>query len=115
MCKVVKDEVIENYSGELGSIGNFEERRLNKASIDKLLMLSIITEEEPDFKFKSFLDVLIRERKFTTKSISKLAKIKKNDVIKFLNEEYVSLEVRYRLASVIMTLRFLYKDLEPKF
>lgn len=46
-------------------------------------------------------------------TIAKLANVEEVDVINFLSEEKdVSIEVKYRLAYVIMTLRFLFKDLE---
>ncbi|WP_088187131.1 HTH domain-containing protein [Desulfosporosinus sp. FKA] len=80
-----------------------------------LLMLDNIVNEEPDFKFKAFLEVLIEVHKISPDTIAKFAKIKKQDVLDFINDtNTVPIEIKYRLASVIMTLRFIFKAVEPK-
>ena len=80
-----------------------------------LLMLDNIVNEEPDFKFKAFLEVLIEMHKISANTIAKFAKIKEQDVLDFINDtNAVPIEIKYRLASVIMTLRFIFKAVEPK-
>ncbi|KAJ52399.1 hypothetical protein CTM_07871 [Clostridium tetanomorphum DSM 665] len=80
-----------------------------------LLMLNIIPDEEPDFKFKAFLEVLIDVHKISVDTIAKFAKIQKQDVLDFMNDSSkVPIETKYKLASVIMTLRFIFKAVEPK-
>ena len=83
--------------------------------ITLLLMLDNISNEEPDFKFKAFLEVLIEVHKISADTIAKFAKIRKQDVLDFMNDtSTVPIEIKYRLASVIMTLRFIFKAVEPK-
>jgi len=80
-----------------------------------LLMLDNIVNEEPDFKFQAFLEVLIEVHKISANTIAKFAKIKEQDVLDFINDSNtVPIEIKYRLASVIMTLRFIFKAVEPK-
>ncbi|SDG59122.1 hypothetical protein SAMN05443529_104124 [Desulfosporosinus hippei DSM 8344] len=81
-----------------------------------LLMLDNIVNEEPDFKFKAFLEVLIEVHKISANTIAKFANIKEQDVLDFINDtNTVPIEMKYRLASVIMTLRFIFKAVEPKY
>lgn len=83
--------------------------------INLLLMLDNIVNEEPDFKFKAFLEVLIEVHKISADTIARFAKTKKQDVLDFLNDpNTVPIEIKYRLASVIMTLRFIFKAVEPR-
>lgn len=83
--------------------------------ITLLLMLDNISKEETDFKFKAFLEVLIEVHKISTDTIAKFAKVQKQDVLDFMNDtSTVPIEIKYRLASVIMTLRFIFKTVEPK-
>lgn len=80
-----------------------------------LLMIDNIINEEPDLKFKAFLEVLIEIHKISANTIAKFAKIEVPDVLNFINDpETVPIEIKYRLASVIMTLRFIFKAVEPK-
>ncbi len=80
-----------------------------------LLMLDNIVNEEPDLKFEAFLEVLIKVHKISANTIAKFAKIKEQDVLDFINDtNTVPIEIKYRLASVIMTLRFIFKAVEPK-
>ncbi|MDR3542837.1 MAG: hypothetical protein P4L69_18015 [Desulfosporosinus sp.] len=80
-----------------------------------LLMLDNIVNEEPDFKFKAFLEVLIEVHKISANTIAKFAKIKEQDVLDFINDtNTVPIEIKYKLASVIMTLRFIFKAVEQK-
>lgn len=83
--------------------------------INLVLMLENISSEEPDLKFKAFLEVLIEVHKISADSIAKFARIRKQDVLDFMNDSNtVPIEKKYRLASVIMTLRFIFKAIEPK-
>lgn len=85
------------------------------AFIFLLLMLDNIVKEEPDIKFKAFLEVLIEVHKISANTIAKFAKINEQDVLDFINDaNTVPIEIKYRLASVIMILRFIFKAVEPK-
>ena len=81
-----------------------------------ITMLNIIPTEEPDFKFKAFLEVLMKLHKISADTIAKFAKIPTQYVLDFMvDSSTVPIEIKYRLASVIMTLRFIFKTVEPKF
>ena len=80
-----------------------------------ILMLDIISTDEPDFKFKAFLEVLIDVHKISVETIAKFAKIPTKYVLDFMiDSNTVPIEIKYKLASVIMTLRFIFKTVEPK-
>lgn len=80
-----------------------------------ILMLDIIPNDEPDFKVKAFLQVLIHVHKISADTIAKFAKIPTQYVLDFMiDSSTVPMEIRYKLASVIMTLRFIFKTVEPK-
>ncbi|MBU3176887.1 hypothetical protein KPL47_10940 [Clostridium estertheticum] len=82
---------------------------------DSIMMLDIISKEEPDFKFKAFLEVLIGVHKISADTIAKFAKIPTQYVLDFMiDSSTVPIEIKYKLASVIMTLRFIFKTVEPK-
>ncbi|MBW9147917.1 hypothetical protein K2F40_02840 [Clostridium sp. CM028] len=80
-----------------------------------IAMLDIIPKEEPDFKFKAFLGVLIEVHKISADTIAKFAKIPTQYVLDFMIESStVPIEIKYKLASVIMTLGLIFKTVEPK-
>jgi len=79
------------------------------------MMLDIVPKDEPDFRFKGFLEVLIELHKISVDTIAKFAKIPTQYVLDFMiDSSTVPIEIRYRLASVIMMLRFIFKAVEPK-
>ena len=80
-----------------------------------ILMLDLIPKEEPNFKFKAFLEVLIEVHKISADTIAKFAKIPTQYVLDFMiDSSTVPIEIKYKLASVIMTLRCIFKNVEPK-
>ena len=82
---------------------------------NSIMMLDIIAKEEPDFKFKAFLEVLIEVHKISADTIAKFAKIPTQYVLDFMiDSSTVPIEIKYKLASVIMTLRFIFKTVESK-
>lgn len=109
----VKNDLIKSYKGHKVEMPTgFAERY---SFINLLLMLDNISNDEPDLKFKAFLEVLIEVHKISADTIAKFAKIQKQDVLDFMNDSStVPIEIKYRLASVIMTLRFIFKVVEPK-
>jgi len=104
---------VKNYNGhEVEIPTGFVERC---SFINLLLMLDSISDDEPDLRFKAFLEVLIEVHKISADTIAKFAKIQKQDVLDFMNDSStVPIEIKYRLASVIMTLRVIFKTVEPK-
>ncbi|APM37976.1 HTH domain-containing protein [Clostridium kluyveri] len=90
----------------------FEEKR---SFTNLIFMLDTLSKEEPDFKFKAFLEVLIEVHKISADTIAKFAKIPTQYVLDFMiDSSTVPIEIKYRLASVIMVLRFIFKTVEPK-
>jgi hypothetical protein len=87
-----------------------------KSSFTNLVfMLDTLLKDEPDFRFKAFLEVLIEFHKISAETIAKFARIPTQYVLDFMiDSSTVPIEIKYRLASVIMTLRFIFKAVEPK-
>lgn len=58
---------------------------------------------------------MLRVMKISPATIGKFAKVQEQDVLDFMNEaSKVPIRIKYRIASVIMTLRFIFKTVEPK-
>lgn len=71
--------------------------------INLLMMLGNIPNDEPDFRFKAFLEVLIEVHKISADTIAKFAKIQEQDVLDFMNDDStVPIEKKYRLASLLL-------------
>ena len=103
---------VKNYGHKVEVPTGFAER---SSFFNLIGMLYIISEGEPDFKFKAFLEVLIDYHKISVDSIAKFAKIPTQYVLDFMiDSSTVPIEIKYKLASVIMTLRFIFKTVEPK-
>lgn len=83
--------------------------------IDKIMFLAIIPEEAPDLKVKGFLEVLLTYHNLSKETIAKMAGIEISDIDIFLSNECekMSAEIKYKIASVTMALRFFLKDNEP--
>lgn len=103
---------VKNDGDKIEIPTEFEE----KSSFTNLIfMLDTLSKDEPDFKFKVFLEVLIEYHKISVDTIAKFAKIPTQYVLDFMSDSSaVPIEIKYRLASVIMTLRFIFKTVEPK-
>ena len=77
-------------------------------------MVHNITNTDADLKFRAYLYVLVDYHNISPKTIAKMANIEENEVLDFINEkDTISIDTRYKLASVIMNLRFILKDIEP--
>lgn len=83
--------------------------------IDKIMFLAIIPEETPDLKVKGFLEVLLTYHNLSKETIAKMAGIEISDIDIFLSNECEKMgaEIKYKIASVTMALRFFLKDNEP--
>ena len=80
-----------------------------------ILMLYTISEHEPDLRVRAFLKVLIDVHKISIDTIAKFAKIPKQYVLDFINDsEEVPTEIKYKISSVVMVLRLIFKNVEPK-
>ena len=82
----------------------------------KALMLDYISSDLPDFRFKSYLELLIDGYKISTKSIAELANIDEKYVIDFLyGKSNIPIEARYKLGSCITQLIVVLKDSTPTY
>lgn len=108
----VKKDIIKNYKKYEKSI-SYDTEHLSSI-IDKILMVHNITNTDADLKFRAYLYVLVDYHNISPKTIAKMANIEENEVLDFINEkDTISIDTRYKLASVIMNLRFILKDIEP--
>lgn len=108
----VEKDIIKNYKKYEKSI-SYDAAHLSSI-INKILMLYNITNTDADFKFRAYLYVLVDYHNISPKTIAKMANIEEKEVLDFINEEdTISIDTRYKLASVIMNLRFMLKDIEP--
>lgn len=84
--------------------------------INKIMFLSIVSEDEPDIKVKAFLETLLSYHQLSKETIAKMAEIEIADIDIFLGDgcEKMDAEIKYKIASVTMALRFFLKDNEPK-
>lgn len=97
----VDRETVENGGPQPGS----PKRR---SFLDRLLMLYLLPDEEPDVKVKAFLEVLLYEHRISAGTVAKFAKLRERDVLDFLEDGgRLPAETKYRLASAVMVLRFL--------
>ncbi|MEN8076382.1 HTH domain-containing protein [Clostridioides difficile] len=108
----VEKDIIKNYKKYEKSI-SYDAAHLSSI-INKILMLYNITNTDADFKFRAYLYVLVDYHNISSKTIAKMANIEEKEVLDFINEkDTISIDTRYKLASVIMNLRFMLKDIEP--
>ncbi|MGL5347887.1 MAG: HTH domain-containing protein [Peptostreptococcaceae bacterium] len=82
----------------------------------KALMLDYMPSDLPDFRFKSYLELLIDGYKFSTKSIAELANIDEKYVIDLLYaKSNMPIETKYKLGSCITQLIVILKDSTPTY
>ncbi|OCN00887.1 hypothetical protein A7X67_10585 [Clostridium sp. W14A] len=84
--------------------------------ISKIMFLAVIPEEMPDLKVRGFLETLLSYHKLSKETVAKMGGIKTADIDAFLSDqcEPMDAEVKYKIASVTMALRFFLKDNEPR-
>lgn len=108
----VDSDVISNYKENMNDLWkNFDKFNF---FMNKILMLEQITLDNPDFKLKVFLEILIEGYKINTKSISCFSKIEEDLIVKFLNNKDIPINEKYKLQSSVMSLLITFKDIEPK-
>ena len=90
--------------------------RIRSSIISKITFLAVIPEEDPDLKVKGFLEVLLSYHELSKETIAKMAGIVTADIDMFLSDQCdkMDAEIKYKIASVTMALRFFLKDNEPK-
>jgi hypothetical protein len=84
--------------------------------LNKIMFLAVIPEEVPDLRVKAFLETLLSYHKLSKETIAKMAEIEILDIDNFLSDkcENMNNEIKYKIASITMALRFFLKDNEPK-
>ena len=108
----VDSDVIINYKENINDLwNNFDKFNF---FMNKILMLEQITLDDPDFKLKAFLDILIEGYKISTKSISCFSKIDEDLILNFLDDKEIPINEKYKLQSSVMSLLITFKDIEPK-
>ena len=84
--------------------------------VNKIMFLDTITSDEADMRVQAYLDTLLSYHKLSKETIAKMAGIQIADIDIFLSNkcEKMNAEIKYKIASVTMALRFFLKDNEPK-
>ena len=84
--------------------------------INKIMFLAFIPEGSPDLKVKAFLEVLLSYHKLSKETVAKMAGIEISDLDDFLSDEVekMDIDIKYKIASVTMALRFFLKDNESE-
>lgn len=84
--------------------------------INKIMFLAFIPEGSPDLKVKAFLEVLLSYHKLSKETVAKMAGIEISDLDDFLSDEVEKMDtdIKYKIASVTMALRFFLKDNESE-
>lgn len=110
----VEEKKLRNYKQyEYELFENFEHWNLWTA---KALMLDYMSLDLPDFRFKSYLELLVDGYKISTKSIAKLANIDEEYIIDFLQDKSdIPIEARYKLGSCITQLIVILKNTTPTY
>ena len=126
--KEIINKLIEDYSMSTECLSYLLKVKVDENSIEiptelekynsftnLILMLYTISEHEPDLRVRAFLKVLIDVHKISIDTIAKFAKIPKQYVLDFINDsEEVPTEIKYKISSVVMVLRLIFKNVEPK-
>ena len=84
--------------------------------INKIMFLAFIPEGSPDLKVKAFLEGLLSYHKLSKETVAKMAGIEISDLDDFLSDEVEKMDtdIKYKIASVTMALRFFLKDNESE-
>lgn len=99
-------------NGDINSLPDDNEYRLNLFNKINFLYFSAI--DEKDFKLDAFLKVLLSYHNISKKTISKMSGVDIKEIDKFLSlkKSKISVEDKYKLAIITMSLRFFLKDIE---
>ncbi|MCB2300337.1 HTH domain-containing protein [Clostridium tagluense] len=106
----VKEEVILSQ----------DEKKLFENSKDFSKMSNLISmielsgKDDADFKIGAFLQVLLEYHSISAETIALMSGVSEKEVIYLVeNPKLVSLESKYKISKTVMSLRFLFKELEP--
>lgn len=72
-------------------------------------------DKNKDFKLCSFLQVLESQQELSVKALAKMGDVTEKDIENMLLEQppSVTIQVKYKIADTVMSLKFFLKDCEP--
>ncbi|WP_125000809.1 HTH domain-containing protein [Clostridium tagluense] len=77
-------------------------------------MIELSGKDDADFKIGAFLQVLLEYHSISAETIALMSGVSEKEVIYLVeNPKLVSLESKYKISKTVMSLRFLFKELEP--
>ena len=81
---------------------------------DLIFMLELSGKDDADFKIGAFLQVLLEYHSISGETIALMSGVSEKEVIDLVEDpKLVSLESKYKISKTVMSLRFLFKELEP--
>lgn len=105
-------ETIQHY-GEAGTKARMTDEQ-KRILLIRLMLLFTMTQEDADTRLRSFIQVLTGYHKLSESAIAKFAEINEQEVSDFLNgSNTIPAENKYKLASAVMKLRFIFAFTEP--
>jgi len=80
---------------------------------DLIFMLELSGKDDADFKIGAFLQVLLEYHSISAETIALMSGVSEKEVSDLVgNPKLVSLESKYKISKTVMSLRFLFKELE---
>ena len=77
-------------------------------------MIELSGKDDADSKIGAFLRVLLEYHSISAETIALMSGVSEKEVIDLVeNPNLVSLESKYKISKTVMSLRFLFKELEP--
>ncbi|MBU3187674.1 HTH domain-containing protein [Clostridium estertheticum] len=77
-------------------------------------MIELSGKDDADFKIGAFLQVLLEYHSISAETIALMSGVSEKEVIDLVeNPKLVSLKSKYKISKTVMSLRFLFKELEP--
>ena len=81
---------------------------------DLVFMLELSGKDDADFIIGAFLQVLLEYHSISAETIALMSGVSEKEVIDLVeNPKLVYLESKYKISKTVMSLRFLFKELEP--
>ena len=111
---LTREQILWLSDGELDFLSD---ENLDKGRVfDKVAALYLSATEDKDLKLAGFLGVLINCHHLSQQTIAKMAGVVEMDVKNLLQDqaELVPENAKYRIAVTVMSLRFCFKEREPK-
>ena len=92
----------------------FEDSKDFSKMSDLIFMIELSGKDDADFKIGAFLQVLLEYHSISAETIALMSGVSEKEVSDLVgNPKLVSLESKYKISKTVMSLRFLFKELEP--